>query len=84
MPSKDELLHISLTRLAALCEELAHSTTDETTAEKLRQLKLECLTLGVRTPSLLDGESVAELEKQKTALRTRVIEFISAYVPLSS
>lgn len=79
MPSKEELEEMGLTLLTVSCGRLADdSATDETTAKKAGQLKLACLALAAQTPFPLEERTIKELQERRAALRTRVIEFLSA------
>jgi hypothetical protein len=80
MLNKEELQQADVIVLAVLCGKCADDpATEKITAEKARQLKEEWASIVARqTPPPLEYKTMRQFEEDEAALRTRMIEFLSA------
>ena len=78
MASKQELEKLDIIRLAALCENVARSSAiDKKIAALAAALKLEWVRLVIReTPPPLDFKTQEQIQKEKTALKARMVELL--------
>ena len=78
MASKQELEKLDIIRLAALCENVARSSAiDKKIAAQAAKLKLEWVRLVIReTPPPLDFKTHEQIQKEKAALKARMVELL--------